>query len=169
MKKEYNCFNTRKIALLSHTNKGWKDTFYVFMHAIDEEIEKDIDDSMNNISKRAIFSIDDKIIASGRNILAYGTVDLRKSEDIELIEKLSIVNDEVMPSYNWIPSNFDYIKGTISTEDDGKVRWYTTWDNLKWFKYNYCLIGKPKRIIIFKITPKEYNGIYNTLFKSLYK
>ena len=50
---------------------------------------------------------------------------------------------------NWIESNFNYENGTITSNSEGIYKGYQTWQFLKWFKYNYCLIGKPKRILIY--------------------
>ena len=38
------------------------------------------------------------------------------------------------------------ITGEVKFEDNIKYR--PTWDEFEWFKYNYCLIGKPQRIVI---------------------
>ena len=42
-----------------------------------------------------------------------------------------------------------YEKGTITSNDEGIYQGYQTYQVLKWFMYNYCLIGKPKRILIY--------------------
>ena len=168
MKKEFKCGNINKIAVLSHTNKGLKEDTLVIMHAISEEDEKRIDDSIEeNPTGRPMYYIGNKILATGKSILTYGTVNLNSSDDINFINSLTdIVNPEVMGGGNWIPSGFDYASATITSDEDGKVKWYQTWDSLKWFKYNHCLIGKPKRVIIYKIKPNEWHGIWNTLFES---
>lgn len=166
MKKEFNCQSIDNIAILSHTNKGYKDAYLVLMHAISEEDEKRIDDSIEeNPTGRPMYHLDNKIIATGKNIYTYGTVNLKNKEDIDFINTLDIVNPDVMNSGNWIPSKFDYNKGIIESDEDGIVRWYQTWNNLKWFMYNYCRIGKPKRVIIYRARPEEYHVIYNTVFK----
>lgn len=111
------------------------------MEPISEKQEYEIDDTEK-------FVLEDGTEIEGKNIMAYGEISLKNDEDINLINKLPIICEDIFSCTNIIPTTFDYNKGTIK----GINPWSHIWDKLLWFKYNYCLIGKPKRIIIYKIT-----------------
>lgn len=167
MKKEYSLLKIRTIAVLSRIDNGIKENHIILMHKITEEDEHNIDRSLKeNVSKMPIFYKDNHIICQGREILAYGDININNKDDYETIKELNICNPSLFPSSNWMPSNFDYNKGTCTTEDDGILKWFSTWDNIKWFKYNHCLIGKPKKVIIYKIKPRDYHDICSIISKS---
>ena len=49
----------------------------------------------------------------------------------------------------YLYGELDFDKGNFTTID-GIAKQFQTWDALKWFKYCHILIGKPKRIIVYK-------------------
>lgn len=148
--------------MLSHID-DYKEHCLVLMNEITEKDEAAIDKAHSSAYGKTLYAIDNKVIAEGRNILAYGRINLNDDSDIELIKGLNILNPNVMDARNIMPSNFDYDRGSVHTNDDGKLGWYSTWDAVKWFKYNHCLIGKPRRIIIYKVKAKDYVNIINTI------
>ena len=42
---------------------------------------------------------------------------------------------------------------------ENKVKWYQTTNNIKWLQFNHCLIGKPQRIIIYKVDKKKLANV----------
>ena len=152
---EYKIQGTRKKTVLCRFGTKIEPSVVV-MQAITEEQEVEIDKSSEeNAYKRSRFYIDDTLMVEGKEIYAYGEINLKEKDDINLIESLNIIDDEVMGCRNVIPTTFDYAKGTIK----GVNPWSHTWNKLEWFKYHYCMIGKPKRIIIYKIAEKNYSRV----------
>ena len=98
-----------------------------------------------------ILDRDEKIVIDGNvitkdNIYCYGEFDVNNPEDLEYINKFNIINPD---EPNFIYSNYDFEKGNFYVENNvAKV--YECYDIIKWFKYNYVLIGKPSRILIYK-------------------
>lgn len=108
----------------------------VMMMPITEADEKFIDDNQ-------YFEIGKNTIQKAQ-IYLYGEVNFSE-DDLNKIDKTNIVPEDG----GWIYSNLDLEKGIVTFE--GKVpKQYPTFDTIVWFEYNYLLIGKPKRIIIFK-------------------
>lgn len=87
---------------------------------------------------------------SSRDIFLYGEIDINNKADLELIKKADIITQEVNMAAN-IPSNFDYENGIVRSNKEGIFKTHDTWNKIDWFKFNHCLIGKPKRIIIYRI------------------
>lgn len=85
-----------------------------------------------------------------RDIFLYGEIDINNKADLELIKKADIITQEVNMAAN-IPSNFDYENGIVRSNKEGIFKTHDTWNKIDWFKFNHCLIGKPKRIIIYRI------------------
>lgn len=147
MKKTNSILGLRKVMVLNRS----KNT-YMLMHSITEEEEQKID-------KVHDYFIGDVTIPNS-DIYLYGTVDLNSKSDIKFIQKKPIVSEDVYDAAVIITS-FDYDKGTITTNDKGTdYPWAHTWDRLKWFKYNYCWIGKPERVIIYKCNGSTKDRIF---------
>jgi len=117
---------------------------YVVMEAITEQQENRIDKSKIYYGD-IVYKRKDGVIVQGRDIYLYGEVDFNNPEDISNIERFNLINED----NNFIFSNFNYDKGTYTTID-GKPKRFITYDPLLWFKYNYCLLGKPARVIVYK-------------------
>lgn len=116
------------------------------MQSITEEQEKRIDNSSKYFGVIR-FEREDKEIIQAKDIYLYGEVDFNSKEDISNIRKFDLIDKS--DNSNWIYSNFDFDKGCFTTID-GKAKGYNTYDCIKWFKYCYVLLGKPKRIIVYK-------------------
>lgn len=118
----------------------------VFMEAIDENIEKKIDNSEKYFGS-ICYQREDGADIPAKNIFLYGELDLNNPDDIENIEVFELIGKNM--GDNYIYSNFNYENGTIEIENN-IIKGYNTWNPLLWFKYCHCLIGKPKRIIVYK-------------------
>jgi len=139
--KKLNIFGIRKKVILSHF-RGIKEEVSVMM-PITEEQEKEIISSNKFVNDDYEINMD--------NIYAYGEINLNTQEDINAIKSFNLIDDG--DTANIVYSNTNYETGEV--EYDKVPKYYSEWDILKWFKYNLCLIGNPKRIIIFKIRRNE--------------
>lgn len=98
----------------------------------------------------------DNYIVPAKDIYLYGEVDFNNQDDIDSIRRFNLIDTDYC-GCNFIHSNFDFDKGCFTTID-GIAKGYSTWDVIKWFMYNYVLIGKPKRIIVYKCQIVMKNG-----------
>ena len=114
------------------------------MEAITEQQENRIDKSKTYYGNIR-FERDDGVIIQAKDIYLYGELDFNNPEDIYNIERFNLIN----PDGEWMYSNVNYDKGHFTTID-GIAKYFQTWDALKWFRYCHILIGKPKRIIVYK-------------------
>ena len=114
------------------------------MESITEEEELRIDKSAKYYGEIQFRRKDGAIIAA-KDIYLYGEVDFNNDDDLDLIEKFNLVDE----NGNWIYSNFDYEKGDFTTIN-GIPKGYPTWNPINRFKYCHVLIGKPQRIIVYK-------------------
>lgn len=116
----------------------------VYIEPITEEQEIRIDKSEKYYGAIQ-YKRDDGVIIDAKSIYLYGEVNFEDKNDIYQIERLKLIDEDG----GYIYSNFDYDKGQFTTID-GVAKSYPTWNPLTWFKYCHCLIGKPKRIIVYK-------------------
>lgn len=127
----------RKRAILCRSNDVIKTV--IVMIPITEEQEKEIDDN-------GYINVDGlKINAS--NIYCYGNIDINNNEDLKSIEKFDLIGKG--DDDNYIYSNYNYEKGIVEY-DSNVPKTYPINNTIEWFKYNYLLIGKPERILIYK-------------------
>lgn len=148
MEKEIKLFNIRPTGMMLCRIDGLKGKFNVFIESITKEQEERIDKSELYKGNKEYIRADGTII-NGNSIYMYGEVDLSNDDDLDIIEKFNLVDDNSI-----IYSNFNYDKG-IATTVDYKIKTYNTWNPIKWFTYCHCLIGKPKRIIVYKVRSKH--------------
>ena len=98
-----------------------------------DENEVFIDDKGNYINKSKVFF--------------YGEINTKEETDRDIINRKGLVDDSLQ--HSWIPANFNYTFGT------GEVNsWFPTADPVKWFQFCHCRIGKPKRVIAYRINVK---------------
>ena len=126
---------------------------YLVMEKLSDKDNELLDTAME-LDREAKFLIDGKYFVPKRDIFLYGEIDLNNQDDLDLIEDTDIMTDEINLASN-IPSNFDYETGDVYTDKEGIYKCHDTWNKLDWFKFNYCLLGKPSKIIIYKIN-KQY-------------
>ena len=140
MTKTVNLLGIRNKTVLCRIN-SIKGCFKVIMQSITEEQEKTLD-------KRNYINIDGEVIPKD-NIYCYGEINLDNDDDIKYIEKFNLIENG--ENSNTMPSRIDWEKG-LAVSDDYIIRYAPTWDCLKWFEYNYLLIGRPQRIIVYKMS-----------------
>ena len=122
---------------------------YLVMQSITEEEENAIDNAMD--SEDVIkFVLEEKYVIPIKDIFLYGHVDITNKEDIQVIKNSKIITEEINGAAN-IPSRFSYKSGEVYSDREGIFRCHDTWDKIKWFKFNHVLLGKPERVIIYKI------------------
>lgn len=141
MLQEINLLGIRKQAILCHFEKICD---LAVMKEITETDEKNIDKGLR-------FNTGTQFIERDKIIL-YGEIDFNNKDDIKLIKSKNLMFPEIVS--NIIYSTFDYKSG-IATSINNVYKMTIEVDPVKWFMYNYCLIGKPKRIIVYKTT-KSY-------------
>ena len=122
---------------------------YLVMEAITKEQEEEIDLS-GELYDEMFFIKDNKYRIPARDIFLYGEINIDNKEDLMLINKSDIITQEVNMAAN-IPSNFDYNTAYVYSNNEDIFKTHDTWNKIDWFKFNHCLIGKPERIIIYRI------------------
>lgn len=110
------------------------------MEAITEEQKNELDTKECTTTNNGTY-------ITRKEIYIYGDIDITSEEDISYIKKFKLFDDS--DKGNQIHSNFNFVEGTAEYYNVPKFR--TTWDAIEWFKYNYCLIGKPAKIVIYRI------------------
>lgn len=137
MLNEINILGIKKKVVVAHFDKS----AIAVMEPINERTEKDIAQLKKYNTGKEFIERD--------KIFIYGEVDLDNDEDCKLIKKLFPMSGDIMG--NQVYANLDYKTGVV-IPIDGNIRWTVEVDPIKWFKYNYCLIGRPKHIIVYKTT-----------------
>lgn len=120
----------------------------VYIRALSEEEEMQIDKDKSN-KDTVRFTIDNHTVTN-KNIYMYGEINVDDDDDLDIIENCGLIDFDG----NLIPTTFNYEKGTVHTDQNGRILTYPTTDPILWFKYCHCVIGKPKRIIIYNKTWK---------------
>lgn len=131
-------------------------TNYLMLEELSEEDEHRIDESAETSDEMYFIKTIGKNIVRipARDIFLYGEIDVNNKSDLQLLQNADIITQEVNQAA-YIPSNFDYETGNVYADKEGIYKTHDTWNKIDWFKFNHCLIGKPKRIIIYRIN-KHY-------------
>ena len=153
-KKIINLLGIRKKGtILCHFDIGASRT-NVIMEPITDKQEERIEKS--KLYYGSIKFVKNKdIVVPAKDIYLYGDVDVNSEEDIKYINKFNLISD----LGDWIYSNFDYETGNV-TSDEGIFKGCTTFNALKRFKLCHCIIGKPKKIIVYKLDNKFLKKIW---------
>ena len=138
MLQEINLLGIRKQTILCHFEK------ICDLAVIKEITETD----EKNIDKGLRFNTGTQFIERDKIIL-YGEIDFNNKNDVKLIKNKNLMFPEIVS--NIVYSTFDYKSG-IATSINNVYKMTIEVDPVKWFMYNYCLIGKPKRVIVYKTT-----------------
>lgn len=141
MLQEINLLGIRKQTILCHFEKICD---LAVMKEITETDEKNIDKGLR-------FNTGTQFIERDKIIL-YGEIDFNNKNDVKFIKNKNLIFPEIVS--NIVYSTFDYKSG-IATPINNVYKMTIEVDPVKWFMYNYCLIGKPKRVIVYKTT-KSY-------------
>lgn len=134
-----------KSQILSRFNQDSKIPCIV-LKPITQELENKIDAI---IKYGGSVEIEHNHYITKNEIYVYGDINLKSKADIEYLSKFKkiILNPYTMCTF--IPSSFNYEEGEY-TEINGIAKGSNFQsDFLAWFKWNYCLIGKPNKIIIY--------------------
>lgn len=143
--KTWNISGLLKKAILARFNNGGRITSVV-METITEKEENRIDNSSKYYGAIQ-HELKNGYIVSNKDIYCYGKVDFKDEEDLNLIKRFNFTYDG---GNNWVETSFDYDNGTI-TSINGITKGSPTYDPVLWAKYNHAKLGKPERIIIYKI------------------
>lgn len=148
---EQSVFGIRDIAILSHSDKK---IYSVRMEGISEDTEEALDKQLNS-KGHFIFKTADNVAILNNDVILYGSIDLSNNSDLAYLEKFkNFILNPYSPG-NWYYTSFDYEKGTINKNSVNKpylgIDFISRNRYLDWFKYHYCTIGKPERIIIYKL------------------
>ena len=157
MTKTINLFGIRKKVLLYRSNNKL-DKYEVYMESITKEKEDEIDNSIDDNDNLSFYK-NDELIAFGKDIILYGVVDFSNNSDIAVLNKYKLINEE----HAIVHSGLDYDTGIVELTE-GRFRKHQTFNPVKWFKYNHILLGKPKRIICYKVRNKQKYGKYNRFY-----
>ncbi len=133
-----------KVATLCHI-KAWRKESVILVPITAKE-EKSID--VNNRFTLNLNSGDYTIPMD--NIYMYGDINPDNDDDLDMIFNQELIDsNEDTPCF--VPSSFDYDKAEIIAIDN-IVKRSPTWKPIKWFKWNYTLIGKPSKVVCCKVT-----------------
>ena len=137
MAKVVNLLGIRNKVILCRT-KYLGEFVYTVMREITDKQEQELDELES-------VNINNKIV-SKEDIYCYGQIDVNNEEDTNYLKKFNIIN---LDDENPIHANYNYNEGNVLVEGH-LAKMITTWNPVEWFKYNYLLLGKPARIIIYK-------------------
>lgn len=96
------------------------------------------------LDKNRSIKLNDKVTITSNQVFVYGECNFSE-EDIAKLERCNIVPE----NGGWIYSGVNLETGEV-TYEDRVPKQYPTFDPVIWFEYNYMLIGKPKRVLVFK-------------------
>jgi len=140
-------FNTSKKVMLSRSDKG---NYAVFMEAITEETEKNIDKQTDLKGSFNYSGLKGNLITNSNTYL-YGEIDLENPKDIKYLMRFKNAILNPYDYHMWYYTSFNYKTGEIKSNPEGIFKGVNIVANpIVWFKYQYCILGKPKRIIIYK-------------------
>ena len=148
--KEINLLGIRKRAILLHS-KTPHGIELTIMEPITEKQEIRIDKSSDYFGGMQFESEHGTI--RQKDIYVYGVIDFDSKSDLDIIKRFNLI-DQDLQSFMYTP--FNYQKG-VTFLTDGVLKFTPSIDPINWFKYNYCLIGKPKRIIVYKLLKYKLN------------
>ena len=141
--QKINIMGIRSSVILNKYKADW-----LIMEEITEEQEEEID--VRGDMDEIYYITKNNVKISAKDIFLYGEINLDNHVDLELLRKANIITQEVNNAAN-IPSNFDYETGDVYADKNDIFRVHDTWNKLDWFKFNHCLLGKPNRVIIYRI------------------
>lgn len=125
------------------------------MAPITQELEDTIDAVLQKrgnftlIIGKTVFDI------PAKNICFYGDVDFTDdSEDLEQISEANWLNSIKIGVK--IPSNYDYETHTCKSDLEKYYKYHETFNPALVVQYKHGMLGKPKKVIIFKYT-KSYD------------
>lgn len=115
-------------------------------------ITKEQEDTLERTERLNLGAKFNNLEVSRKSVICYGEVDIDNPQDANAIKKFDLLG--YGETDNFVYSNFDYEKGCFTTIN-GCPKGATTSDAILWYRYNHVLIGKPKRVLIFKINKSD--------------
>lgn len=143
--QKINIMGIRSSVILNRFKTDW-----LVMEEITEEQEKQIE-ARKKCYDDGFYVTKNNIKVSDKDIFLYGEIDVTAHDDLELLRDAEIITQNVNQAAN-IPSNFCYETGFVYPNKDGIIKTYDTWNKIAWFTFNHLLLGKPKRVIIYRIS-----------------
>lgn len=130
------------------SNGGFYDN--IFMAKLDSKNEE-------LLNKNGFVRYWDKIIEQKDHIIT-GDLDFNNPAEIEAFKSYNFAWCDITPG-SFIPYNFDYNTLEADAISIGCNRWMVhtveTFDPLLMFKVAYARLGKPKKIIVFKVQTRK--------------
>lgn len=148
MPKTKSLFNISKTVLLSRSDKR---DYGVYMEAIDKETEINFDKQIRS-KGTFVYKTISGVAINNSAVYLYGEINLNNEEDIKYLNKFKNAILNPFDIGTWYYTSFDYNTGLIIYNEDKKAYLGINFivDHIAWFKQQYCKIGKPQRIIIYK-------------------
>lgn len=145
--KSMNIMGIRQRIILNHSDKHGK----IVLQVLTDKEEEQIDNSIIKYGELT-YLLDNKIKIRAKDIYLYGDINLTNQEDVKLLEKFNKIICDEYAANNFIYSNVDYKTGIVYSDERGVYLGYACMNWNKWFNFNYLLLGKPKKIIIYSIS-----------------
>lgn len=142
-----NIMGIRQRIILNHSDKHGK----IILQVLTDKEEEQIDNSIIKYGELT-YLLDNKIKIRAKDIYLYGDINLTNQEDVKLLEKFNKIICDEYAINNFIYSNVDYKTGIVYSDERGVYLGYACMNWNKWFNFNYLLLGKPKKIIIYNIS-----------------
>ena len=110
-----------------------------------------------NLNKKDFIVYGERIIDS-KDCIISGNLDFNNPDEIEEFKMNNFVWSDITPG-SFVPFNFNYdtLEADAICTECGKwiIRTVETFDPLVMFKTAFALLGKPKKIIVFKIKSRK--------------
>lgn len=128
---------------------------HVYMSHITKNELEVLQDPATNIEEEIFIDNLGRSIKN-KNIIFYGSINFKKNDDVKFLNKLNItsIDTEVL-----IPSDFDYDKNIIRTNDKGVVPLISAMNKENLYKYSHMVIGKPKFVVIYELYHQPFGKI----------
>lgn len=142
IEKEYNLLGLRKsTTLFLFRYANGKISKIVTLRPLSENEEKQCEDD-----NTPYIELDNGVHIKKNRVILYGDIDITNKNDLNSIAYYCYIPEDYDARLH---AYFNYDKGSFTTKD-GVAKDTITYDPILWFKYNHCLIGKPKKVLIYK-------------------
>lgn len=141
---------TKNYRILTYDNRNKVKREITVMTYISEEEESHIDKGETLLLTRG----DRHLTVEVRRVYCYGEVDFSTgSDDFNQIDTFSFL--DYLTGFTGLPiyANYDYKTHTCRIPEH-KLYWAETWSPAIVAQYAHGCLGKPQRIVLFKMTPK---------------
>ena len=150
LERTISLIGTLKRVSLCHSKECGRNVYYI-LESLSKKDEDNIEELVVN-KRHVYYKSSSGDIIDEKDILLYGSIDLKDENDISEIKRLKLVDQD---DGNLVYSNFNYDSGTVKTVE-GRLKHHDTFDPILNFKQKHCRIGKPDRVIIYKHYGKKH-------------